>query len=57
LDAVDGRASTGSFFTEAATINEIEREEKRLNKKRLKVRAKILNEGELASDEEFSENL
>ena len=42
LDAVDGRAGTGSFFTEAAIINEIERQERRLNKKRLKARAKIL---------------
>lgn len=57
LDAVDGRANTGSFFTEAAVINEIERQERRLNKKSLKVRAKILEEGELASDEEFSPNL
>ena len=57
LDAVDGRANTGSFFTEAAVINEIQRQERRLNKKRLKARAKILEEGDLASDEEFSPSL
>lgn len=57
LDAIDCRNGTGFFYIEASIINEIERRERRLNKKKLKIRAKILEEGELASDEEFVPNL
>jgi hypothetical protein len=55
LDTVDGRRGTADFYTQASLHYEIERQEKRMNKRTLKRRAKILEAGPLASDEEFDE--
>lgn len=57
LDTMDGRKGTADFYTQASIHYEIERQEYRINKRRLKQRAKILESGPLADDEEFDEYL
>ena len=54
LDTVDGTKGTAEFYTEAALHYEIERQEKALNKKTLKARAKLET---LREDEEFDDSL
>ena len=58
LNTTDGRKGTANFYIEASIINEINRREKRLNKRANKIRNRLLEEdGPLASDEEFVEDL
>ena len=57
LNTVDGNRNSANFYIESAVINEIQRREKRLNKKTNRIRQKILDNGPLASDEEFDETL
>lgn len=57
LSTVDGNRNSANFYIESAVINEIQRREKRLNKKTNRIRQKILGKGPLASDEEFDETL
>lgn len=57
LNTIDGRKGTANFYVEASILNEIERREKKINKRTNKIRSKILEAGPLASDEEFDENL
>ena len=53
LDTVDGRKGTASFYTEASIHYEIERQEKKRNKKVLKRRSQF----EMESDEEYDDSL
>lgn len=57
LNTTDGKKGSANFYIEAAIINEINRREKKLNKRTNKIRNKILEAGPLASDEEFDETL
>lgn len=53
LDTIDGRRGTSNWYLEASIINEIERRERRNNKKVMKRRARV---GELREDEEWDES-
>lgn len=53
IKTIDGKKGTANFYIESSIINEINRRERINNKKRLKIRAKILEDGPLAFDEEF----
>ena len=57
LNTSDGRKGTANFYIEAAIINEINRREKKLNRRTNRIRNKILEKGPLAEDEEFDETL
>lgn len=57
LNTIDGRKGSANFYIEASIINEIERREKRLNRRTNRIRNRILEAGPLASDEEFDETL
>jgi hypothetical protein len=57
LNTSDGRKGTANFYIEAAIINEINRREKKINRRANRIRNKILEAGPLASDEEFEEDL
>lgn len=48
---------SANFYIEAAIINEVNRREKKLNRRTTRIRSKILEAGPLASDEEFDETL
>ena len=54
LDTIDGRRGTSNWYLEASVINEIERREKRNNRKVLKRRARV--PGGLREDEEWDES-
>ena len=53
----DSRKGTANFYIEASIVNEINRREKKLNKRTKAIRNKILEKGPLADDEEFDETL
>lgn len=53
INTVDGRRDTAQFYIDAAVHYEIERREKRLNRKIQKMRDAIV----LADDEEFDSSL
>ena len=53
LDTIDGRRGTSRWYKEASIINEIERREKRNNRKVMKRRAKV---EPLREDEEWDES-
>jgi len=53
LNTMDGHQDSAQFFIDAATINEIERRERKLNKRVLKIR-KVTP---LADDEEYDDSL
>lgn len=53
INTIDGRTGTAQFFIEAATLSEIQKQEKRLNKPIRKKREAI----KLSADEEYDESL
>lgn len=57
LNTRDGNRGSANFYIEASIINEINRREKKLNRRTTRIRNKILEAGPLASDEEFDETL
>lgn len=57
MKTIDGKKGSANLYIEGSIIYEIKRRERYNNKRRLKIRAKILEDGPLASDEEFDEEL
>lgn len=53
LNTIDGNKNTAQFLIEATTLSDIQKAEKRNNRKRMKVRSTIT----LADDEEWDEDL
>ena len=53
MNSVDGRNGTADFFIDSATTYEIEKQEKRMNRKIMKKRESI----PLADDEEYDDSL
>jgi hypothetical protein len=59
IESIDGRKGSARFYIEASIAFEIQRREKKIthNKRVMRKRAKILEKGPLASDEEFDDSL